>query len=223
MSSYVWDFSPVWRNADLLLAGLANTVRLSAASVAVGLVLGLGLALLRLSSSRIVGVLAAAIIEFYRNTPPLVHFFWYYYGLPILIGVSLSPFVAALLALSVQSGAFFAEVFRGGIVSIERGQWEAGRALGMTRARLMRRIILPQAVRRMIPPLMERSFELVKTTALAATLAYGELLYQAMTLASRTYRPLEIYSAVAVIFFLLLLAVSLGMRRVEARFRIGHP
>ena len=86
----------------------------------------------------------------------------------------------------------------------------------------MRRIILPQAVRRMVPPLMERSFELVKTTALAATLAYGELLYQAMTLASRTYRPLEIYSAVALLFFLLLLGASLIMRRVEARLRVGQ-
>jgi len=199
--SYAWDFSPIWRNADLLLAGLANTIWLSAASIAVGLAIGLGLAILRLSHSRLVSAPAGALIEFYRNTPPLVHFFWYYYGLPILLGVSLSPFAAALLALSVQSGAFFAEVFRGGIVSIERGQWEAGRALGMSRRQLMRRIILPQAVRRMVPPLMERSFEVVKTTALAATLAYSELLYQAMTLASRSYRPLETYSAVALISF----------------------
>jgi polar amino acid transport system permease protein len=221
--SYAWDFSPIWRNADLLLAGLANTIWLSAASIAVGLAIGLGLAILRLSHSRLLSAPAGALIEFYRNTPPLVHFFWYYYGLPILLGVSLSPFAAALLALSVQSGAFFAEVFRGGIVSIERGQWEAGRALGMSRRQLMRRIILPQAVRRMVPPLMERSFEVVKTTALAATLAYSELLYQAMTLASRSYRPLETYSAVALIFFLLLLTASLAMRQVEARLRIGQP
>ncbi len=223
MPSYDWDFSVVWRNADLLLAGLANTIWLSGASIASGLALGLALAFLRLAPSSLLSAPAAIVIEFYRNTPPLVHFFWYFYGLPILIGISLSPFVAALLALSIQSGAFFAEVFRGGIVSIERGQWEAGRALGMGHAQLMRRIILPQALRRMIPPLMERSFELVKTPALAAPLAYGELLYQAMTLASRTYRPLEIYSAVAVIFFLVLLAASLAMRAVEARLRTGQP
>lgn len=136
--------------------------------------------------------------------------------------MSLSPFTAALLALSVQSGAFFAEIFRGGIVSIEKGQWEGGRALGMTQTRLMSRIILPQAVRRMIPPLMERSFELVKTTALAATLAYSELLYRAMVIASQSFRPLEIYTAVAVLFFLVLFLASLGMRQVEAALRRGH-
>jgi polar amino acid transport system permease protein len=219
---YEWDFSPVWRNAWPLLEGLGNTLWLSAWSILLGLALGLALALLRLSRSRIASVAALVVIEFYRNTPPLVHFFWYFFGLPILIGVSLSPFAAALLALSVQSGAFFAEIFRGGIVSIERGQWEAGRALGMSEARLMRRIILPQAVRRMIPPLMERSFELVKTTALAATLAYGELLYRAMVIASQSFRPLEIYTAVAVIFFTVLFLASLGMRHVEARLRRGH-
>jgi polar amino acid transport system permease protein len=214
---YEWDFSPIWRNSGLLLEGLANTIWLSVWSIALGMVIGLGLGLLRLSPSRLLSIPATAIIEFYRNTPPLVHFFWFFYGLPIVIGVSLSPFVAALLALSIQSGAFFAEVFRGGIVSIERGQWDAGRALGMTQAALMRRIILPQALRRMVPPLMERSFELVKTTALAATLAYGELLYRAMVISSQTYRPLETYTAIAVLFFSLLFVASIVMRRVEAR------
>jgi polar amino acid transport system permease protein len=220
--NYQWDFSPVWRNSGLLLAGLGNTVLLSATAIALGLMIGLALALLRLSHTRALSWPATAIIEFYRNTPPLVHFFWIFYGLPILTGVSLSPFVAACLALAIQSGAFFAEVFRGGIVSIERGQWEAGRAIGMRHATLMRRIILPQAVRRMVPPFVERSFELVKTTALAATLAYGELLYRAMTVASQSFRPLEIYSAVAVLFFALLFTASQIVRKLEARLQRGH-
>lgn len=214
---YEWDFTFIFRSLGFLAGGMVNTLWLSVCAIALGVAIGLLLALLRLSPRRIISGFAATIIEFYRNTPPLVHFFWYFYGLPILIGVSLSPFAAALLALSIQSGAFFAEVFRGGIASIERGQWEAGRALGMTRAALMRRIILPQAVRRMIAPLMERSFELVKTTALAATLAYSELLYRAMTIASQTFRPLETYSVVAVMFFTVLLCASLAMRAVEAR------
>jgi len=220
--SYTWDFSPIWRNAPFLLEGLLNTVWLSACAIALGLALGLVLAFFRLARSRILAIAATAVIEFYRNTPPLVHFFWYFYGLPILIGVSLSPFVAALLALSIQSGAFFAEVFRGGIISVETGQWEAGRALGMSRSKLMRRIILPQALRRMIPPLTERAFELVKTTALAATLAYSELLYRAMMVASQSFRPLETYTAVAVLFFLLLFLASLAMRHVEARLQRAY-
>jgi polar amino acid transport system permease protein len=220
--TYEWDFSPIWRNSGLLLEGLANTVWLSVWSIVISLAVGLLLAMMRLSLSRWLSIAATAIIEFYRNTPPLVHFFWFFYGLPIAVGVSFSPFVAALLALSIQSGAFFAEVFRGGIVSIERGQWEAGRALGMTQARIMQRIILPQAMQRMVPPLMERSFELVKTTALAATLAYGELLYRAMVISSQSYRPLETYSAVAVLFFSLLFVVSMIMRIVEARLAQGR-
>lgn len=214
---YVWDFRPVWLNFDMLLEGLGNTLRLSAASIALGLVIGLVLALGRLSRTRFVSLPSTALIEFYRNTPPLVHFFWYFYGLPILIGVSLTPFVAAAAALSIQSGAFFAEVFRGGIISVEKGQWEGGHAIGMSDAQLMRRIILPQAFRRMIPPLMERSFELVKTTSLAATLTYGDLVYKAMVLTTQTFRPLEIYTTVAVMFFTVLFVASLGMRYVEAR------
>lgn len=219
---YQWDFAPVFRNGGLLLEGLLNTLWLAAAAIALGLAVGLVLALMRLSGARPIAWPATAIIEFFRNTPPLVHFFWFFYALPILVGVSLSPFFAALLALSIQSGAFFAEVYRGGIVSIERGQWEAGRAIGMPYATLMRRIILPQALRRMIPPFVERAFELTKTTALAATVAYSELLYSAMTLTSQTFRPLEIYTAVAVLYFVVLFAASLAIRRVEVRLQQAH-
>ena len=219
---YQWDFAPVFRNGGLLLEGLLNTLWLAAAAIALGLAVGLVLALMRLSGARPIAWPATATIEFFRNTPPLVHFFWFFYALPILVGVSLSPFFAALLALSIQSGAFFAEVYRGGIVSIERGQWEAGRAIGMSYATLMRRIILPQALRRMIPPFVERAFELTKTTALAATVAYSELLYRAMTLTSQTFRPLEIYTAVAVLYFVVLFAASLAIRRVEVRLQQAH-
>lgn len=214
---YEWDFGPVFRDSGLLLAGLVNTLKLSAIALAGGLVIGLALALLRLSGRRLLAWPAIAVIEFFRNTPPLVHFFWVFYALPIAAGISLEPLAAAAIALSVQSGAFFAEIYRAGIVSVERGLWEAGRAIGMSAATLMRRIVLPIALRRMTAPLTERGFELVKTTALAATLAYGELLYQAMVIASRTFRPLELYTAVAAIFFVLLFGASQAMRLVERR------
>jgi polar amino acid transport system permease protein len=116
---------------------------------------------------------------------------------------SFDPFTAAVLALSTQSGAFYAEVFRGGIVSIERG---SGRreALGMNYRAVLRRVIVPQALRRMVAPFIERSFELTKTTALASTLAYAELLYQAMQVNSITYRPMEVYTTIAVMYFIVL-------------------
>lgn len=215
--SYQWDFAPVLARADLLLTGLVNTVEIAAVSIVLGIAVGLILAAMRLSPRRALSYPAAALTEFYRNTPPIVHFFWFFYALPVLANISLAPFVAAVLALSTQSGAFYAEVFRGGIVSIERGQWDGARALGMTRSQLMRRIILPQALARMMPPFVERSFELVKTTALASTLAYADLMYQAMIVNSETFRPLEVYTTIALIYVVLLVTASALARVAETR------
>jgi polar amino acid transport system permease protein len=214
---YRWDFTPVFRHFDMLLVGLANTVKIAAISIILGIAVGLALAFMRLSGRRTLNLPAIAFIEFYRNTPPIVHFFWFFYALPVLMNVSLDPFVAAVLALSTQSGAFYAEVFRGGIVSVECGQWEGAKALGMRHSQLMRRIVLPQAMTRMVAPFVERSFELTKTTALASTLAYADLLYQAMQVNSQTFRPLEVYTTIAVMYLLLLASASALARLAEHR------
>ena len=215
--NYQWDFAPVLARFSLLIDGLKNTIEIALISIALGVVVGLVLALLKLSPRRGLSYPATAFVEFYRNTPPIVHFFWFFYALPVMTSISLDPFVAAVLALSTQSGAFYAEVFRGGIVSIERGQWEAAKALGMNRSQLMRRIVLPQALTRMFPPFVERSFELTKTTALASTLAYADLMYQAMLVNSETFRPLEVYTTIAVMYLLLLVSASALARFAEAR------
>lgn len=214
---YSWDFGPVLERFDMLALGLLNTVKIAAVSIVLGVLVGLVLAMMRLSTRRWLNIPSLVFIEFYRNTPPIVHFFWFFYALPVMLAVSLDPYVAAVLALSTQSGAFYAEVFRGGIVSIERGQWEGGRALGMTHAALMRRVIVPQAIARMVPPFIERSFELLKTTALASTLAYADLLYQAMMVNSETFRPLEVYTTIALMYLVLLVAASQLARLAEAR------
>lgn len=220
--SYTWDFSAVWSHLDMLLAGLLGTVEIALTSIMLGVAVGFVVALMRLSHRRALRAPAAAFVAFYRNTPPIVHFFWFFYALPILIGLSLDPFMAAVLALSTQSGAFYAEVFRGGIVSIERGQWEGAKALGMTYRAMMRRVILPQALRRMVAPFVDRSFELTKTTALASSLAYAELLYQAMQVNSITFRPMEVYTTIACMYFIVLFTASSLMRVVEHRLsRIG--
>src|SRR5512138_2375799 len=121
---YKWDFGSVFGHLDLLLVGLLGTVKIALISIVLGVVVGALLAAMRLSPKRWLRAPATAFVEFYRNTPPIVHFFWFFYALPILIGLSLNPYAAAVLALSTQSGAFYAEVFRGGVLSIERGQWE---------------------------------------------------------------------------------------------------
>jgi polar amino acid transport system permease protein len=219
--NYKWDFSGVWAHREMLMIGFIGTLKISAVAIAAGVIFGIVLAALRLSGKRVLALPALWFIEFYRNTPPLVHFFWAFYALPMLIGVSLDPYVAAVIALSTQSGAFFAEVFRGGVVSVERGQWEGARAIGMKPHQAMRRVVLPQAMARMVPPFIERSFELIKTTALASTLAYSDLLYQAMQVNSITFRPLEVYTVVAAIFFMTLLVLSVGARALEHRLGVS--
>ncbi len=215
--NYDWDFGAVWAYRQMLFDGALGTLKIAAVAILMGVLVGAMLAAMRLSKRRWLAHPALWFIEFYRNTPPLVHFFWAFYALPVVLGVSLDPYVAAIIALSTQSGAFYAEVFRGGVVSVERGQWEGARALGMKPPHVLRRVILPQALQRMLPPFMERSFELIKTTALASTLAYSDLLYQAMQVNSITFRPLEVYTFVAAIFFVTLLLLSLLAHGVEAR------
>lgn len=203
-----WNFLAVFADFDLLLLGLVNTLKVTAFALIFGIPLGLVLALLRLSSIKLVSGLAAFVVEFFRTTPPLVQLFWFFFALPILIDVSMTPFIAAIVTFSIQSSAFFAEIFRGGILSIEKGQWEGAKAIGMTHGQSLRRIILPQAVKRMIPAFMERSIELLKTTTLVSTVAYTDLMFQANDLAQKTFRPLEVYTVVAVMYFLLIFVFS---------------
>ena len=227
--AYEWNFAPVLENSGLLLAGFANTLRLTGAALVCGLPVGLALALGRLSGKRLLALPAGAVIEVFRTTPPLVQLFWFYFGLPILVRVEMTPFLAAALTFTLQSGAFFAEIFRAGIVSVEKGQWEAAGAIGMTRAQALRRVVLPQAVKRMFPAFMERSVELMKTTTLVATVSYADLLYQANELAQKTFRPLEVFTAVALVYFVAIGAVSALAHAVERRLAasgemaVGRP
>ena len=219
---FEWDFTYVLKFQSALWWGLLGTLKVGLVSLCFGAMIGLGLALMRLSRYRMLSFPATAVIEFFRTTPVLIQLFWVYFALPIIIGVRLDAYSAAVITLSVQSGSFFAEVFRAGILSIERSQWDGGRALGMTMRQLMRRIILPQAVRRMIPPFLERSFELMKSTTQVATISYGELLYNAMTLSAQLYRPLEIYTLVAIMYLVMLTAASFGIRALERRLALAY-
>lgn len=206
--NYQWDFGAVLAHWPLLLQGLGGTVMISVLAIGLGVVVGALVAAMRMSGIAVLSVPGTIYVEFYRNTPGIVHFFWFYYALPIVSNINIGPLEAATLALATQSGAFYAEVFRGGIGSIRKGQWEGAKALGMSRSQALRRIILPQSARRMIAPFTERSFEIIKTTSLASTLAFAELLYQGMVVASMTYRPLETYTLLAIIYFLLLYSLS---------------
>ena len=218
---YHWDFTPVFASAGLLAQGLANTLKVTAVALACGLSLGLALALLRLSSRRFLSWPAGFVIEVFRTTPPLVQLFWFFFALPLIARIEMTPFAAAVVTFSIQSAAFFAEVFRAGIQSIERGQWEGALAIGMSRHQALKRVVLPQAVTRKIPAVLERSIELMKTTTLVATIAYADLLYQANAIAQKTYRPLETFTVAALIYFIVISAFSLLARRLERRLAAG--
>ena len=218
---YQWDFLTVIANGGLLLVGLWNTVVLSATALAGGIPVGFALALARLSDRRWLSAPAGVIIEVFRTTPPLVQLFWFYFGLPIVLRVEMTPFSAAALTFMIQSGAFFAEIFRAGIVSVERGQREAARAIGLTEGQCLRRVVLPQAVKRMFPAMMERSIELIKTTTLVATVSYADLLFQANELAQKTYRPLEVFTVAAMIYFVAISLVSFIGSRIERRLAVS--
>src|SRR5471032_2780476 len=166
--SYHWDFTAVLADWPLLVAGLLNTLKVTAVALVFGLALGLMLALLRLSPRRFLSWPAGLVIEVFRTTPPLVQLFWFFFALPLIANIEMTPYLAAIVTFSIQSSAFFAEVFRAGIQSIERAQWDGARAVGMNHAQAMQRIILPQAIKRMIPAFLERSIELMKTTTLVA-------------------------------------------------------
>jgi polar amino acid transport system permease protein len=199
-----WDFASVLDNKEALIAGAIGTVRLFAICLACGLGFGLVIGLGRYARTRWFNWPATLFVEFFRNTPVLVQILWFYFALPIVAPFEISPLAAAALGISLNAAAFSAEIYRGGIQSIERGQWDGARAIGMSWGQAMRRIILPQALKRMTPALTSRAIEVFKSTTLASTVAYVELLQQGKLIASLNYNPIEAYTTVAVIFFVIL-------------------
>ena len=218
---YEWDFSVIWQNYNLLLLGLINTLKVTVVALSFGIPIGLVLALLRLSSKRWVSMPTGLFIEFFRSTPPLAQLFWIFFALPIIIDVEIDPYTASVLTFSIQSSAFFAEVFRAGIISMEKGQWEAGYAIGMKRVQVLKRVILPQAVKRMIPAFLERVIELMKTTTLVSTISYSDLLFQANAISQLTYRPLEVFTVAAAMYFMVLFPTSVAVRKLERRLAVS--
>jgi len=214
-----WDFASVFENTDALLVGAAGTLRIFAICLVLGLSLGLLVGLGRYSRNRWVHIPATVFVEFFRNTPVLVQILWFYFALPILLPFQISPLAAASLGISLNSAAFSAEIYRGGIQSIETGQWDGARALGMRWGQAMRRIILPQALKRMLPALTNRAIEIFKMSTLASAVAYVELLQQGKLIASLNYNPIEAYTAVAVIFFVFLWPLVQFSYFLERRLR----
>ncbi|TWA83148.1 amino acid ABC transporter membrane protein 2 (PAAT family) [Azospirillum brasilense] len=214
---YSFDFALVVETFPILMRGFLVTLQLWLPSLAIGLAAGFLLALARLARSRLLRGGSLVYIELFRDTPVLIQLIWFYYAFPILIGVQLSPFAAALLALALNTSAYGAEIFRGGIQSIARGQWEGAKALGMRHADVLRRIILPQVFKLMLPAFTNRAVEVAKMSSLASVLSVHELMYQGRLLSSTYYRPFEILTTVAVVYFVLIYPATFLSMTLERR------
>jgi len=210
-------FDQIWAYLPDLLDGIVVTLGLSAVSVTLGLVLGLALALARYSGIRWLNWPAYAFIEFFRTTPPLVQIVWLYYGLPALVGHDLDAFWSAAVALGLNIAAFFAEIFRAGIVGIDKTQWQAARVLGLGMSDTLRFVVLPQALRNVLPPTGTTVIYLIKGTALATAIGTPELLRVGQLIALETFRPVETLTIVAVAYFVLTYPIALMFQAIERR------
>ncbi|MGH7153473.1 MAG: amino acid ABC transporter permease [Acetobacteraceae bacterium] len=218
---YHWNFAFLEQYIPLLERGTVVTLAFTFGTVFLGLLLGLLVGLGRLSRSKLVNLPLIGLIEAFRCTPLLVQIIWFYYALPVLLHIQIPAIGAAVAVLSLYTGVFYAEIFRGGIISIEAGQWDAARALGLSRWRMMRLVILPQAIRRMVPPFVNQSITQLKNTSLVSVIAVPDLLYQGTIITETTYKPLEVYTVVALIYFALLFPSTILAQWYERKLARG--
>lgn len=214
---YQWNFAFLADFRSLLFSGVLYTLGYTVLCIVLGLLFGLIAGIGQLSSSRWINAPLKAYVELFRCTPVLIQLIWFYYALPSLLGIEMTASTAAILALSLYGGAFYSEIIRGGIISIDPGQPEAARALGMTRFQIMHRVVLPQALRRMTPPLLNQSIMQLKNTSLVSVLALPDLVYQGQLIVHETYRPLETYTLIALIYLVILLPTTMLVKRLETQ------
>jgi polar amino acid transport system permease protein len=216
-----FDFSPVWNGWRALAHGAFVTVEVTVGAIVLGCILGLLIGLGRLDPRRrIVYALCTAYVSFIRGTPLLVQLFIWFFGLPHF-GINLPAFLCGVLGMGVYSGAYVSEIVRGAIQSIDRGQMEAARSLGMPYSMAMREIVVPQAIVRMIPPLGNEFVALIKNSSLVSLLTIADVMHEGQKIISVSYRSLEVYLAVALVYFVLSNLTGLALRSAERRLGVG--
>jgi polar amino acid transport system permease protein len=216
-----FDFSLIVESVPFLLHGAVYTVQVSVLAIAFGLVLGWLFGLASVSGVGVLRALAWGYVQFIRGTPLLVQIFLIYFGLPVL-GVNLPAFWSGVIALGVNSGGFQAEIVRAGIESIDRGQTEAARSIGMSRLQTLVFILVPQTIRRVIPPLTNELITLVKSSSLLSAIAALELTHAGQLIIARTFAPVEIYAAVAVMYLMLVSVLSRASTLLERRVFVNY-
>jgi polar amino acid transport system permease protein len=210
-----WDVIP--NNLDFLMSGFQMTLIISATALFFAMIGGLLLALIDMSRYLAVRAIGLTIGEVIRNTPILVQLLWVYYVLPIVFNIRISSLAAILIGLSVYMAAFMSEVYRSGIQAVPKGHREAAQVLGLTPFQSFRRIVLPQAIRFTLPPLASNFVQLIKFSSLGAVISVTEITRRGMELSSSTFRPLEIFSFIAVVYFFICWPLSMAIRIWEHR------
>ncbi len=214
---YKWDFFMIFTGYETLwLKGMLTTIAYATGTIVGGLLIGVLCGMGILTGKRWLTIPIHIYVEVFRCTPVLVQIVWFFFALPVIIGVTIPAWLAAGIGLTLYMGCFSTEIFRGGIISIDKGQWQAARAIGMTYSQMMWHIILPQAMRRMVPPFVNQSVIQFKNTALLYVVAVPDMMYTGYLVVSETYRPLEVYTGVAVGYFLVLYPLTQWGKRLEA-------
>ena len=202
-------------NLKFLLSGLTTTIYISIISIIISMVLGLIVAIPSLAKNKFLTYINIGYVEIVRAVPLLVLILWIYYGLPIMTGISFSPFVSGIIALAISESAFQAEIFRAGINSIKKAQWEAGSSLGLNFFKRLRLVILPQAIKNILPAIGNQFVYVLKMSSLVSIIGIGDLTRKANELVVTTYRPLEIYTFLILEYLVLILIVSFFVRKLE--------
>jgi len=206
-------------NLKFLLSGLTTTIFISLISIVISMILGMLVALPSLSKNKFLSYFNIAYVEIVRAVPLLVLILWVYYGLPIMTGISFSPFVSGIIALSISESAFQAEIFRAGINSIRKAQWEAGSSLGLSFLNKLRFVIMPQAIKNILPAIGNQFVYVLKMSSLVSIIGIGDLTRKANELVVTTYRTLEIYTFLIFEYLILILIVSYFVRKLEKKLK----
>lgn len=217
-----FDISLVTQSMPLLLAGALVTLKITAMAVGLGMVFGLIASIGSLCNNRVIHCIARVYVNFIRGTPLLIQIFILYFALPIITGMRIDPFTAAVAACSINSGAYVAEIFRAGIQSIAIGQRRAALSLGMTPAQTMRYVILPQAFKRVIPPLGNEFIAMLKDSSLVSVIGFEELTRKGQLIIADTYGSLEIWSTVAILYLIMTFTISQFVAVMEKKFHTGE-
>ena len=206
-------------NLKFLLSGMGLTIYISVISIIISMFLGFVVAVPSLAKNKFLTYVNIGYVEIVRAIPLLVLILWVYYGLPIMTGLSFSPFVSGIIALAISESAFQAEIFRAGINSIKKSQWEAGSSLGLTFYKRLRLVILPQAIKNILPALGNQFVYVLKMSSLVSIIGIADLTRKANELVVSTYRPLEIYTFLILEYLILILIVSFFVRKLEKRLK----